>query len=1054
MKKIASLLFISPKTVESHIRNIMQKLECHSQEYIRDFIEKTNKLIFIKQYYLYLLIETAFNKQLKKLFAITNKNNIYCAIHFHKNNNKEKFFFDKLKHHLTITGIKIFNNDKNINNEQINLYIISRDSSKNLNYQESNKIFLTIDDDISLSDNQNIDLVSFNHKKEYYYSLFSLLKKIFPSVDIEQLIKNFKSQYNNLQNTLDNIFIKTSNASLKQKLFYKFFDHFYFKKNVLFKYHIFILLTIVSLVFFGFYQTKIFVKPKKEILSTKNVSSWNLPLMPNHYTNRDKLTTLIWSKLSKKKKKNNATLLGLYGLGGVGKTTLAINTIHNSRHHYKFKGWINAETKETLQADFFTLGKKFNLFPKEITDKLKIQLVKEWLEKQKDFLIVFDNAPNMEILTNYIPNIGHVIITSRNYNLPNAIEIDVMTEQESLVMFNNIVTNKLINTDNNNNKLKRLIKELGYLPLAVAQAGAYINENVLTISDYLKLYNNNKTELLTDKSLPPGDKHAPVYVTWNIICKSLQTNTHGEKALELLKFISFCYTEKIPRKLLMQYLYGYANDDTEIKLNKVLKLLRGYSLIKLFPNTVSIHRLLHSWLKDNQTNITHKIVILKKSINVIKNNYQLANKKTDAIEFTKNLTPHTEFLYNEIKSFVTEKELIDIMFVLGDQYYTLGNYHKSKFFFDKVLAINEKSYGTSNINTVKALRYLSIVHLQMSNHYESEKLSEKAFKIIKKYHPTEYTEMIHIISVLSWSYLNLGKFTNAKKLAEDALTIIETHCNSNKLIMSSVLHDLGWIYLCLGEYSKSIQCIEQSLELKKTHLGPTHVSVATSMSNLGLAYVFWGEYIEAKNLLEKALAIKEKHYGAEHISTITTLHILGLAYLYLGNYKQSKKLLKKNLEIKSKYGQVHLPKALRHLAWVSTHLNHKEIQNMINKSFSIAKDLYGEYHVFTAISLATKGNLYRIFNEFHKSEIMLQKSLSFLKKFYGDNNVNVAIVMSNLGLLYGDLGENKKKAKYLQDALIVFQKYLSPNNIYIKQTLKELNNITTTNQSSGYLIIF
>ena len=74
--------------------------------------------------------------------------------------------------------------------------------------------------------------------------------------------------------------------------------------------------------------------------------------------------------------------------------------------------------------------------------------------------------------------------------------------------------------------------------MAISQAGAYINENMLSIDEYLKLYNTNKWELLKASSLPPGEKHEPIYVSWEMNIKDIKKQPYGEQALSLLDIIS------------------------------------------------------------------------------------------------------------------------------------------------------------------------------------------------------------------------------------------------------------------------------------------------------------------------------------------------------------------------------------------------------------------------------------------------------------------------------------------------------------------------------------
>ena len=141
-KKIAEILLIAPRTVETHTQNILLKIKGHSQEAIIDFIERSPEFKFIKNHYLDLLAQTIFEKQLKSISYLANKYKISCCI----NCNKQNHTLRSLIRHLTIAGINILTNYKtDISQEpsyNYKLYILSQENvEQNLIDDEQNIIF-------------------------------------------------------------------------------------------------------------------------------------------------------------------------------------------------------------------------------------------------------------------------------------------------------------------------------------------------------------------------------------------------------------------------------------------------------------------------------------------------------------------------------------------------------------------------------------------------------------------------------------------------------------------------------------------------------------------------------------------------------------------------------------------------------------------------------------------------------------------------------------------------------------------------------------------------
>ncbi|MFU7503333.1 MAG: helix-turn-helix transcriptional regulator, partial [Candidatus Tisiphia sp.] len=110
-KKIATLLVISPRTVETHIRSIMQKLGNNSREYIIDLVRKSGKLQCITKYYLHLLAQNLFERQLQKIRKIINRQDCSCLLHYTKINKNEEDLLKRLKEHLKTANITLINRE-------------------------------------------------------------------------------------------------------------------------------------------------------------------------------------------------------------------------------------------------------------------------------------------------------------------------------------------------------------------------------------------------------------------------------------------------------------------------------------------------------------------------------------------------------------------------------------------------------------------------------------------------------------------------------------------------------------------------------------------------------------------------------------------------------------------------------------------------------------------------------------------------------------------------------------------------------------------------------
>ncbi|MGH7453871.1 MAG: TIR domain-containing protein, partial [bacterium] len=145
---------------------------------------------------------------------------------------------------------------------------------------------------------------------------------------------------------------------------------------------------------------------------------WNVPHHRNpNFTGREELLQNLRTALASKQ--SAALTQAIHGLGGVGKTQLAVEYAYRLSHEYEAVWWLAAESPATLAADYAALAKPLALPEKEAADQnLAIAAVRDWLNHHDGWLLVFDNAPEVEALHGYLPQAatGHVLITSRNPN--------------------------------------------------------------------------------------------------------------------------------------------------------------------------------------------------------------------------------------------------------------------------------------------------------------------------------------------------------------------------------------------------------------------------------------------------------------------------------------------------------------------------------------------------------------------------------------------------------------------------------------------------------------
>ncbi|KAJ7061926.1 P-loop containing nucleoside triphosphate hydrolase protein, partial [Mycena amicta] len=239
------------------------------------------------------------------------------------------------------------------------------------------------------------------------------------------------------------------------------------------------------------------------------------------------------------------TVVLLYGLGGAGKTQIALKFISDSGSRFTDQFKINASSEEAIE-----MGYKQISLAKNLRDT--VEAAQTWLNSnQGEWLLLFDNADKVDLdLGVYLPKCthGNVLITSRNPQLwshtgpdRKIIEISNLKVDDAVVL---LLKCAGLDLGNHTTHAVAVVKELYCFPLAIIQAGAFISRISSLhqdISNFIPLYRENRAALLSKKpEQSQGDYKLTVYTTWEMSFKQLKP-----AAAEFLQLCSFIHFEGI-----------------------------------------------------------------------------------------------------------------------------------------------------------------------------------------------------------------------------------------------------------------------------------------------------------------------------------------------------------------------------------------------------------------------------------------------------------------------------------------------------------------------------
>lgn len=348
---------------------------------------------------------------------------------------------------------------------------------------------------------------------------------------------------------------------------------------------------------------------------------WYVPYQRNlFFTGREDILAALHAHLSTHPATAPARLSTLHGLGGIGKTQLAVEYAYRHALEYQAIFWIEAENTETIISSFQQIAQQLNLAERQETNSQHlVEAVQRWLTFHNHWLLIWDNGEDLELLQRFLPPTrqGSVLITTRRQALgmgTQTLEVPPMSLHEGrllLLLRAGMLPARVAEEDlqrfavdapEEHAAAEELTRMMGGLPLALDQIGAYVNETRCSLSGYLQRYKKQKIQLLERRGVSRWHPHS-VATTFKGALQEIKRTYPA--AVDLLHICAFLSPEAIPEEIFAEgtmyrdsRLASIAQD--VLLLDEVLAALGTCSLLQRQPEEkmLTIHRLVQAVLRE------------------------------------------------------------------------------------------------------------------------------------------------------------------------------------------------------------------------------------------------------------------------------------------------------------------------------------------------------------------------------------------------------------------------------------------------------------------------
>jgi len=639
---------------------------------------------------------------------------------------------------------------------------------------------------------------------------------------------------------------------------------------------------------------------------------WNVPHQRNpNFTGRERELMLLYCALTSGRP--NTAFQAVSGLGGVGKTQLVLEYAYRHAAEYDVVWWVRAEEPATLAADFAALADALRLPGKNDADQRNaIEGVKRWLSQHGRWLLVFDSAREPKDVTPYLPSAptGHVVVTSRHASWRGAAMPLPLRELDR----GDAIAFLLSRTGQSDpDAAEELAEALGDLPLALAQAGAYIEESGATLASYLELFEARQRELLGRGA---ASETAPtVATTWDIAFNEAQSRSPA--SAELLSLCSFLAPDDIPRDALragaahLPPALAEALRDP-LRLDDTIAALRRRSLIEVEEGSLSVHRLVQAVVRDRLSE-DDRSVWAARAVSLV---YEAFPSDLDdaraAWPVCARWLPHVRAAAEHAEAAGVGRDVTEQLIGKAARYLRhRGAFADSKELYTKALTIAEAIHGRSHAHVATLLTGLGLVQKEIGDLASAKALAERALAIDEAaYGPTHprVARDVNNLAIVMW---RMGDLEGARRNVERALAIDEANLGSGHPDLTLRLNDLGFLLREMNDLEGARRHLERALKIGEAAYGPENPNVAYFLSNLasvlqeiaeqervrGKAQSAHKTLESARGLLERALEIGEATYGENHYAVAIRRNNLGVLLKDLGDLEGARDQLERALEI-------------------------------------------------------------------------------------------------------------------------------------------------------------
>ena len=627
---------------------------------------------------------------------------------------------------------------------------------------------------------------------------------------------------------------------------------------------------------------------------------WTIPPPVRSFTGRDEQLAALHKQLTDAGAATLVPTAALYGMGGVGKTQLALAYAQRYRDDYQLGWWVSADTELGILSALADLGVTLGL-PKELPPADLAAAARDALGARSGWLLIFDNAPDPAAVADYLPGAGggHVLVTSRDsawHGIADPVPVDLLPLDAAAGLLG------LRSGDADAQAAVRLAEALGRLPLALEQAAAYAASQRLSLAGYLELFDQRRAELLTLGK--PLAYHGTVDATFTLILDQLRKANPA--AVRLVELCALLAPDEIPLSLLLSQPAQLpeplaAAADPVRRAELVGVLYQAGLLTHDTGDTARMHRLVQTVTLAHLSDADRQQCVAD-AVGLLDGLFPWQGWQPDRWPRCAQLLAHAQALLDHAQA--TQLISPPVAGLLT----STGNYlwgrrldvRLARQLHEQALAINQRLHEGDHSDVAGSMHHLANNLRAQGEHRRARELDEQALAMRQRLYQGDHSDVASSMNNLANDLRALGEHERAGELHEQALVMKQRLHQGDHSDVAGSMHDFANDLRALGEHERARDLDEQALAMRQRLYQGDHTAVADSLSSLANDLRALGEHDRARDLDEQALAMRQRLYQGDHLAVAGSMNNLAGDLRALGEHERARELHEQALAMRQR----------------------------------------------------------------------------------------------------------------------------------------------------------